>query len=332
MKLKPKAMAVLVYLADRPGQVVSRDALLSAVWSGVVVGDDSLTQVVIKLRKALGDAPEKPAYIQTIPKGGYRLIATVVRSAEISSVQVRPDAEPLYSERKRRVPWIAGTAIAALLLAAAGAWLIGGERLTGVPPRQASMASAEPRTAQPTISIKPFEAFGNDPQAVLLAQGITADLVTDLSKVSGLSVIGVAPWPPSERTPTTPHRSAISYLDPSSASTTPAAACQSPTRKRENVVVERFDARATGISRSRKSRAEDSPDAACEGKRGRMRRWRSAIPAIWKLRYSARAVALLVRKERRTRRSRNVPARHRAGRGLCSCVCSARTDLRRGLP
>ena len=49
-------MSVLVYLADRPGQVVSRDALLSAVWPGVVVGDDSLTQVVIKLRKALGEA------------------------------------------------------------------------------------------------------------------------------------------------------------------------------------------------------------------------------------------------------------------------------------
>ena len=61
VKLEPKAMAVLVYLADRPGQVVSREALLSAVWSGVVVSDDSLTQVVIKLRKALGDTPETPA-------------------------------------------------------------------------------------------------------------------------------------------------------------------------------------------------------------------------------------------------------------------------------
>src|ERR1700741_5320025 len=66
VKLEPKAMAVLVYLAERPGEVVSREALLSAVWPGVVVGDDSLTQVVIKLRKALGDAAENPAYIQTI--------------------------------------------------------------------------------------------------------------------------------------------------------------------------------------------------------------------------------------------------------------------------
>jgi DNA-binding winged helix-turn-helix (wHTH) protein/TolB-like protein/Tfp pilus assembly protein PilF len=192
VKLEPKATAVLVYLADRPGQVVSREALLSAVWSGVVVGDDSLTQVVIKLRKALGDVPETPAYIQTIPKGGYRLIAPVDRSVETSSAPVRPDAESLHPERKRRISWLAGTGMAALLLAAAGAWWIAGERPTGVLPDQALMASIEAaRTAQPTITIRPFEALGNDPQAVLLAQGITADLVTDLSKVFGLSVIGV---------------------------------------------------------------------------------------------------------------------------------------------
>ena len=192
VKLEPKAMAVLVCLADRPGQVVSREALLAAVWSGVVVGDDSLTQVVIKLRKALGDVPEKPAYIQTISKGGYRLVAPVVRSAENSSTPVRTDAESLHTERKRRVPWIAGAGMATLLLAAAGVWWIESERVTGVPPGQASMANIEAaRTAQPTITIRPFEALGNDPQAVLLARGITADLVTDLSKVFGLSVIGV---------------------------------------------------------------------------------------------------------------------------------------------
>src|ERR1041385_5061583 len=110
VKLEPKAMATLVYLANRPGQVVSREALLSAVWSGVVVGDDSLTQVVIKLRKALGDSPEEPAYIQTIPKGGYRLVAPVVRPAEISSTPVRPDSEYLRTGRKTRVPQVMKTA------------------------------------------------------------------------------------------------------------------------------------------------------------------------------------------------------------------------------
>ncbi len=198
VKLEPKAMAVLVHLADRPGQVVSRDALLSAVWSGVSVVDDSLTQVVIKLRKALGNAPDDPTYIQTIAKGGYRLIAPVVRSEEIASAAVSPDLGVSNIYRKRHVPWIAGAGMTAFLLAAAVAWWINGERVTSVPAGLAipaglaTMASVEAdRTAQPTAAIKSFEVLGNDPQAVLLARGITADLVTDLSKVFGLSVIGV---------------------------------------------------------------------------------------------------------------------------------------------
>ena len=194
VKLEPKAMAVLVYLADRPGQVVSRDALLSAVWSDVVVGDDSLTQVIIKLRKALGNVPKEPSYIQTISKGGYRLIAPVVRLAEISCEQVRPDAGSLYPKRKRRIPWMVGAGIAALLFAAAGLWWIKGGPAIGVPPDRAPIASTvTARTAQPTVAIRPFEALSNDPQEVMLARGITADLVTDLSKVFGLWVIGVAP-------------------------------------------------------------------------------------------------------------------------------------------
>lgn len=157
----------------------------------MVVGDDSLTQVVIKLRKALGDVPENPAYIQTISKGGYRLVAPVVRSEKIASAPVRPDSESLYAKRKRRVPWMAGAGMAALLLTAAGVWWIKGER---VAPAQVTILSTEAaRTAQPTVTVRPFEALGDDPQAALLAQGMTADLVTDLSKVLGLWVIGVAP-------------------------------------------------------------------------------------------------------------------------------------------
>ena len=48
-------------------------------------------------------------------------------------------------------------------------------------------------TEQPTVTIRPFDVLGDDPQSALLARGITADLITDLSKVSGLRVIDVAP-------------------------------------------------------------------------------------------------------------------------------------------
>src|SRR5687768_2343501 len=77
LRLEPKAMEVLMVLADRAGQVVSRETLLAAVWPGVVVGDEALTQSIIKLRRALGDNPRSPGYIETISKRGYRLIVPV---------------------------------------------------------------------------------------------------------------------------------------------------------------------------------------------------------------------------------------------------------------
>lgn len=179
VKLEPKAMAVLAYLAGRPGDVVSRETLLAAAWPGVVVTDDALTQVVIKLRKALGDSAESPAYIQTISKRGYRLVAPVVRLEE-KSARHRP---------RRPATWLAGGAVAAALLTASAVVLWVQDRPAQVPALDIEAA----RAAQPTVTIRPFEALGDDPEAVLLARGLTADLVTDLSRVLGLSVVGAAP-------------------------------------------------------------------------------------------------------------------------------------------
>jgi DNA-binding winged helix-turn-helix (wHTH) protein/TolB-like protein len=184
VKLEPKAMAALVYLAQRPGEVVSREALLGAVWPGVVVSDDAVTQVVIKLRKALGDSAETPAYIQTISKRGYRLVATVAR----------PEQPPSGRNRNRLIARLAGGGVALALLAGTAFWW------TQERPAQVSTLDIEAvRAAQPTVTIRPFEALGDDPEAVLLARGLTADLVTDLSRVVGLSVIGVAAHAESSR-------------------------------------------------------------------------------------------------------------------------------------
>lgn len=96
-RIEPKAMEVLLALAARAGEVVSREALLESVWPGVVVGDEALTQGIIKLRKALGDHPRAPTCIETIPKRGYRLIAPVVKSGLApltADVDAAPTLEP----------------------------------------------------------------------------------------------------------------------------------------------------------------------------------------------------------------------------------------------
>ena len=192
VKLEPKAMSVLMILVERAGQVVSRDSLLSAVWPGVIVGDDSLTQVVIKLRKALGDDAGKPAYIQTISKRGYRLIAPVTRF-DGPDAPISHDPRPVHRQREPAIPWMTSAAVAALVLVAAGAWWASGAYVTRAPAGNMANASDEAVAAgRPSVAIKPFEALDDDPRALLLARGVTADLVTDLSKVSGLSVIDVA--------------------------------------------------------------------------------------------------------------------------------------------
>lgn len=75
--LEPKVMQVLVHLASHPNEVLSKDRLLEAVWHDTFVGDDVLIRCISEIRYVFGDDPKSSRIIQTIPKGGYRLIATV---------------------------------------------------------------------------------------------------------------------------------------------------------------------------------------------------------------------------------------------------------------
>ena len=183
VQIEPKAMAVLVYLARRPGEVASRDELLAAAWPGVIVGDNALTQVIIKLRKALGDTAREPAYIQAIAKKGYRLIAAVDQLDRSRRAHNNP------RRRARRATRGAG----AMGDCSTRRW----QRWLARPGTCAMKAKTplwhdvelrtEPRIgARPTVIVKPFESVGEASQQSLIARAITADLVTDLSKVSGL--------------------------------------------------------------------------------------------------------------------------------------------------
>jgi len=75
--LEPKVMQVLVHLASHPNEVLSKDRLLEAVWNNTFVGDDVLVRCISEIRYVFGDDPKSARVIQTIPKGGYRLIAAV---------------------------------------------------------------------------------------------------------------------------------------------------------------------------------------------------------------------------------------------------------------
>ena len=106
IRLTGKALAVLSYLAERSGQLVTKDELFAAVWPGVVVSDSALVACIGELRRALGDERRTPHFIETVHGRGYRFIAPVAERTDDSPL-VLPQAqhERLLSSVGARGQW-----------------------------------------------------------------------------------------------------------------------------------------------------------------------------------------------------------------------------------
>jgi DNA-binding winged helix-turn-helix (wHTH) protein/TolB-like protein/Flp pilus assembly protein TadD len=168
VRVEPKAMDVLMLLARNAGRVVTRDELFAAAWPGVVVGDEALTQSINKLRRALGDDSRSPAYIETISKRGYRLVAEV-------------GASPQARRPSTRRSWLALAVAMVAAVAGIAAWFMF--------PADAPPAASGAREPWVTVTVHPFEFIGADRSQAYLAQGIGENVVASLSRVSGLRVI-----------------------------------------------------------------------------------------------------------------------------------------------
>lgn len=208
--IEPKAMEVLIMLAAHPDRVVSREDLLTTVWPGVVVGDEALTQSIIKLRRALGDNPRSPSYIETIPKRGYRLIAPVGRLEDVPAV--RGD-DGLASPRRSPVPARSNGIRSSVPTAGVVCALIAGGVYLFASPLQPPpithggsdvfVVADGHKTELLTVTVLPFETVGADDKEGYLARGIRSDLVTDLSGISGLRVINASVDLPGSQTAST---------------------------------------------------------------------------------------------------------------------------------
>jgi DNA-binding winged helix-turn-helix (wHTH) protein len=117
--LTPKVFDALLVLLQHRHRVVGKDELMRLVWRDAFVSEDSLSQCVSALRRALGDDPNHPVYVATIPRRGYRFIAPVTVSGGGRSTSPA-DAHPAPASRLH-VPagWVAiAVAVAATLIAA----------------------------------------------------------------------------------------------------------------------------------------------------------------------------------------------------------------------
>ncbi|CAI8153456.1 MAG: Transcriptional activator CadC [Pseudidiomarina mangrovi] len=114
VRLEPKVCAVLQLLVAAAGQVVSKEQLIEAVWEGRFTSDDSITRTLSRLRAALGDDAKVPRYIETVPKRGYRLVATV------QHVQGAGAGSDANSEPKQR--WLRVPILLVILIASVAGW------------------------------------------------------------------------------------------------------------------------------------------------------------------------------------------------------------------
>ncbi|HEY7056205.1 MAG TPA: winged helix-turn-helix domain-containing protein [Vicinamibacterales bacterium] len=150
VRLEPKVMQVLVYLADHAGQVVTKDRLMAAIWTDTAVTDDVLTRAVSELRRLFDDDAKRPRVIETIPKTGYRMIAPLAgrqrQGAPLHPVSVWA-----------RPAWLV-SALAAALLIGVGApvWLLLGTKSAHIPasppPALVHLTAFEGLERSPTFS------------------------------------------------------------------------------------------------------------------------------------------------------------------------------------
>ncbi|MEJ2179396.1 MAG: winged helix-turn-helix domain-containing tetratricopeptide repeat protein [Gammaproteobacteria bacterium] len=193
VKLEPKVMTVLVCLAQSQGKVISREELESRAWAGTIVGYDALASTIIKLRKAFGDDSKNSRIIKTVPKKGYCLIAQVRKAnkaqeqgstkSPASSIthQIDPVSTTIINKTSQQ-PWIL-VFLTVVLLAGLALGII--QFLAPFKDEGINGAQAD----KPSIAVLPFKNISDDEQQEYFSDGITSDLITDLSKISGLLVI-----------------------------------------------------------------------------------------------------------------------------------------------
>ena len=167
VRLEARTMRLLLCLAETPGEVVSIDNLLSQVWSGVVVTPDSVYQAIAALRRLLGDDAKQPAYIVTVPRLGYRLVAPV--DTQVDEAPASPRVRP-------RSRTYAALAIAILLGVGSLTYYLW-------TPRTATSGELSQ-----TVAVLPFLDLTDDMNEEPFADGMTEELIHKLSKVHGLRV------------------------------------------------------------------------------------------------------------------------------------------------
>lgn len=180
IKIQALPVQLLILLTERAGDIVSREEIRRALWDDTtfVDFDRSINFSINQIREALGDDRLHPRYIETLPRKGYRFIASVrveggefSKKDEIAGLAVIPKTGTAAGR-----PWRMIAAIVVLLVAIAGLAKIG------------SRWYHASRSIK-SLAVLPLENLSHDPEQEYFVDGMTDDLITDLAKISALRVV-----------------------------------------------------------------------------------------------------------------------------------------------
>ena len=190
LRLRGQPLRVLEILLERAGDVVTREELQSRIWPAdtFVDFDHSLHNAIARIREVLGDSAEKPRYIETLPRLGYRYIgpAEMVSAAathtvngndaQMTALGSKVSADPLEGNRTgRRIQRWLLLAACLVPLAIVGMWLLHRYRPAAPPIR--------------SLAVMPLEDLSPGTREQYFADGMTDELITELAQIPGLRIV-----------------------------------------------------------------------------------------------------------------------------------------------
>lgn len=193
--LPPKFIDTLLVLIENAPRMVDKSYLMKAVWPDTFVAEGALTRNISQLRKTLEDTGVEARYIETIPRRGYRFVASVrtggveqqqptsARANPSGTVESQREGREARRRRRRRVFWaaMAGVPLLAIVVALANYIISGSDPPVPKPPAH-------------TLAVLPFRNVESDPSQDYFAAGMTAALITGLAKLGNLRVISLVPY------------------------------------------------------------------------------------------------------------------------------------------
>jgi len=189
--LTPKAFDVLLFLAQNPNRLVTKEELLQAVWGDTFVEEGNLAQYISHLRKALGDNPEDTRLIVTIARKGYQFTADVTvaeatdtakqPAAQVPTANSLVDTQPVVGSpaneggsRRPKHWWNAAALATLIVILAAGAYASWRHFSSMTPPPSHKIM----------LAVLPFENLTGDPNKEYLADGLTEETISHLGRIS----------------------------------------------------------------------------------------------------------------------------------------------------